>query len=609
MADRCGRCGTEVVPDHARFCHQCGVRLDVEVTEIDLGGFGLVDAEPTGDTGAEFSPLKVLAAMVAIVVIGAAAFSMLTGEAPESEDAAGADDSVADESTAESEEVEVGEDEPEPPEPDLSTGSILRWNEVAEMGNGLPIGVVDFDGATWLFVRSITDDDEPHRIQAWRSINGLEWEPRGPVMAPGIDIGAITANSTELIGVGTDADDRPMVWRSPDGFTWESEALPASDDVEFTPNLVAATDDSVVVVGGFGGLVQYQEFIDELAAHLDINRSIVDLGHWSFNGNEFTVRGAFDIELISVRADEVDDSLREIIDSLNRPGPMTPAMWTLGADGEWTVIEQSPGTWIHSLTSTGTGFVMTGFGLERPVLSTSEDGLEWEDASTGTGQVYGTTAWGERFVSIGASSSRDLVVSTGDDEERISPTGLLPGGFDWWLQQLTADDRSVVVLASGFSGFEGPQTASAVLLKDGFRLEADTSDAVVLYDEGGRPALVDPFRSPDTYRVDLEAEEVTLHDPEAGVDLITFSLQDLAKLQQSVYSTQPNERFTALYSDDGSVWNIGRIRTIERDGGTDGSAYVDRLHLTDDHIIVIAVRRSTLNNSASQVEIHAAERP
>ena len=244
----CSVCGVLSVAN-ARYCHECGTRLDIEV--VDLSGRS---PEPTAPPPAPASTEQRLAvALGAIALVALVWFALFGGssDTPEDDDQAAAPTATprATESAPPTPRAEFqegpgasipasvfssGPTGPSPPfvaEPATIAGS-LRWQQANLGPDGWPIGLVDWGEQVLLFTTlADTPSFEPfgRGMAGWVSDDGATWQPLGTVIDELQSVHQVQAAAGFLLASGSNSEGQPSVWTSADGVNWTSATLPGTE--------------------------------------------------------------------------------------------------------------------------------------------------------------------------------------------------------------------------------------------------------------------------------------------------------------------------------------------------------------------------------------------
>ena len=209
---------------------------------------------------------------------------------------------------------------------------------------------------------------------------------------------------------------------------------------------------------------------------------------------------------------------------------------------------------------------------DQIALAGRADRAGWQVAFYGTdgktrpsrlGATWPITTWEDRVVAAGGLGE----IATFDGDLQVVAAYWVQG-FESGAQisALNAGDEGLVVTESRWT-MRGPgdEPPRVVILRDGFRLEATSYDLQLSKDGDVvlRGSLEWDSRR-DRYFVDLDAEHEVTFLAEDGSPLVSFSLAELAQLEQEISGSPGREQqYRVLYTVDGSQWFGGELGLSE----------------------------------------------
>ena len=494
--------------------------------------------------------------------------------------------------------------EPQPPTPEeLSTGPVLEWTEIEPGIESLSILQSVGDGRvlarTWPFAgaQDYGGGQVYQTAQVLVTSNGTDWSE---VPVPdGVSPDQVDISGDRWLVAGPDTSSEPLsyarfgpssslVFFSDDeGTTWTELDidLPADPEVS-SPWLVERSAVTSALVSGERIVLVVQGYTTLDARGLLEDRGLLPEGKdvgWATTVGDGAVFTLFDVpgpdDLWAGDSPGDEETLEVSIEELGLTaeeqaalgGPDSSRVSVLSSDGSTVELTARYEGFGATGVATGRGFELTIFADRDPLVLTSPDGIVWSeerpswDDYSGRTVVAGGTVWrtvSEPFEGFG--------VQRGDDGQTPATVatfeGLAPAG------DLAAGPAGVTVSAFVVADSDGSAGTGAVVpegrvAKDGYELRYNEPEGgVTLWDlaadapvyEFG-PEVVASETPPDGVREidDNGSFAVVFEDPDTGVDLVTFTEDDLSPIFEASLPEgdmyEPPELWVG-WSADGARW-------------------------------------------------------
>ncbi|HJS71446.1 MAG TPA: hypothetical protein VJ858_01850, partial [Acidimicrobiia bacterium] len=457
-------------------------------------------------------------------------------------------------------------------------------------------------------------------LLAWRSSNGVDWEPLGEVIGPEHTLnGAVVADAGELLALESDETGTGFfLWRSENGADWTREHIEldrAQRSELVIPSAIGGNGDIYVVTGS------YEQPSDDVAAQR-LSEAVGDLIDredygWGIDpvGDDitFTVYGPFGFPLVTYSADELalNAAEREQIVEYYHGSPQQPIFWRSTDDGGWQEAAIEGIEWVDRISSTPTGRLMVhGNGPTGPRLFTSTDGVAWEPSS----EIYGpytVQAWGDLMVGpSGLRGPSVMVSSDGDIWEDIGPATQFPNGIDWYMDAVGSGPGGIAAHVSGFPiQYQAPRGPQPVVLVDegGAEVTFDFSGGTIEMraPDGDTHVWSLTGLDSDEVTVDLASGEMAFLDEATGEKLADFDIDELMTLESKAWGhwDEPEPFDALVFTPDGSTWSIQDFQRVAAD------SYFPLFGVSETHVIAVRVADDFDPGSTGGFEVWAAEIP
>ena len=563
-AGACGMCGAST-PFDARFCPQCGSRLDIEV--VDLTQPVSTDHTPESATSPRAS--RLLVGLGAALVLALAGLWLLSGDDQADEDeAAGEQAEDEDEPTSGLDDSEVSPVAEQSLESVLSIRpSFAEVEEVLSPGEAASIGLVSHGDAVFWFTGEHAASDVPATERQVRSPlirrsddGGSTWTEVAHDLPSEAAFGPLAAVGGQLALAGVDGSGKLTIWRSDSGATWTAEAL-ADDTAPLGQRSVPTSLQSSPA--GLIMLVTHAPDLALLEPILPTDRSHLRAVIGGLAGDRVDFVGPMGIRIEGPPLEdpgltaEMRAAIEEISDA--RLGSRSGAIWIDGEDG-----------WRSS--------VLEGVPTDLTVLP---DGSPLVIGITGTGTrewtLEGNGQWQDRFVSpdlVRVTTWRGQTIATGSGDLRIrsasgawEPYGLfnaLPRTLqDGFLVSAAGDtDILAVSLISTRGGSAVTPPGPSLLAKDGFVLTYDISRGTLTVTTPSDTRIdMAPWQPslPAGVSIDTATPALVVEDPDSDA-ATAFTFSELAQLERAATTLSSLfEEAEVLVSVDGRTWARGDV--------------------------------------------------
>lgn len=553
-----------------------------------------------------------LGAAALVVFAGLIAVGVLTSPNPQ----------VADEAT-----TTTGVNEIEPPvDPDawtvsqIARGEQFDWQSSLSVDEGFPIALLDHRGSIYLFATEAPDFSglRPGGLQAWKTTDGVAWEPLGQVIPDNHVISGVSSTGQGLVALEPGSPGTGFtVWRSPDGVDWEPEDVEvhdSSDLIVMRPVSTGGAEGLLVVSGA-----EHLHVSDLIEERLDRRYSTsieMEPYGWSTSitfDDEilFTLYGPVGLPLATVTADELELTERErtLIEEVYADADQR-SIWVKTRSG-WTVREIPDADVIQWIGSTPDGRVIaTGYGKSGLNAWATRDGSSWESLPSFPGP-YHIDSWGNRIVGPSNSRRASILVSNNSGGwDDIGPAGYLPALLDWSIGSLGAGRGGVAAIINGWGELPGeslPQAPPTLTNEDATLTLRFRSGEYTL--DTGDPGK-GPYRwsmggdTPGGMQADLEAGTLSFHDPDTGELLATFDFASINQAANEYWSNQGSRGNVQAFSftDERGAWTIQDLTPMR-------GIEIGLVEVTDSHVVLAGIRDDFNPTTAPGFEVWSGEIP
>jgi hypothetical protein len=557
--------GGEALPRAAaaasRLARHAGITAD-EVPErlpadLLVRAGGLIEPLPRGDsvkTRARWRRFGVLggaaiglAAVVAVLGIGAAALSTSPGSPNDPAPGTGPD-----------------------PAASLFTADELIWERVPMPIREGEVSAVAFGPAGFVAIGQDWAGGNGASI-ALISSDGLVWDVApGPVEGPNAWAHQLTFAGDKYIVVGSSFDeiagtDSPFVAVSDDALSWVTVDLPTEDRIQVNGQevrlhtwvqSVTATDDRVMVVANQNAEFD-PKFIIEDALGDDVR-----LDNWGTSPQGIEIYSNDGEVERRISWDEIgldQETIQLIIGG-------RPLLFTSTDMTEWESLTiegvSGPNSHIAAMASTGNAFAALVYGDFGPALWTSNDGTQWAEAESlepGT-TVNSLTTIGDRIIALGTDVEGQSTAWASSDLATWEPIEIpFRGG---WFQQVQVSAAGIAILGEEN---QAPTQPVELIVGDLTVLATQTGGFTIQDADGNEIARI------GSSSVDYTQEgSIGLRDPETDEIIVTLDQRELEQAWEVQWREFDRERsesgpsYTLLISEDGTEWT--RLSLIDQIG-------------------------------------------
>lgn len=487
----------------------------------------------------------------------------------------------------------------------LARGEPFEWQSRLRVVEGYPIALLPHDDALYLFATEVPNFSGFERggLRAWRSSDGLTWEPLGQVIDESQMIGSVSSTGQGLVALGSDSG-RPGlgIWISQDGTDWISHeiSIEGTDDLAtIYPNTAGGTDDLLVV----SGFVE----IDHLAPLRGQLGEIADYG-WGADviaGElHYILYGSLGWPLVAVSAEELglsEEDQETITEAVSSYDDITAEIWVKKGDSDFRRATIPEASWIDRIGTTPDGeMIAHGWGSLGARSWITTDGVNWEE-SPRPARHYLNDRWGDRLVAPHPNGAPSVLVSSdGEEWEEIGPGENFPGSLQWWTAAVAAGPGGIAMSIEGWDDsqqpFPTPMSSQPVRIVNG--------DGTLTIDHQSSQYTLEildrtytwSITSRDGIEVDLETPSLRFLDPESGEPLISFPLEDIVNAQRDVFTMDrqdTNRHGVFAFTSDGNDWTIESMEELS------SAEFAHLLAVTDRHVVAAAVDSAGFFNPSS----------
>lgn len=484
---------------------------------------------------------------------------------------------------------------------EIESGAPLAWELTLPLQFRRVISLVNHEG--WLYVFADATPSWAERaggLQAWRSVDGLEWKPLGTVIGRAVQIGEVTATGQGLVATSLSRTPNGLdIWISDDGVDWERQQLmqpDAAQNAYVFANAVYGDGEKLVITAAleFDIRALLERQLRETGVDVDLSRNHGWGAEETADGVRFTIYGPLGIVIHQATASELGMSAAEAQLAVSGFSQSSETLvWVSTSDGDWieSSIQGSP--WVNDMAATPDGELLAfGFGTRGPTVWRSRDGISWVES----GLVLSPRSaqlWGNRLIGPSDSSAWVMISEDGASWEHTSLHEHFPAPISWQVQELVAGDSGVAAVVEGWAQttLVGPERPdSPTITRKGVTLTMDFDRGEFEVDTGDDTHAWGMFRGslvPEGMNVDLVAGTVGFSDPGTGKPLIEVTFEDLEGAEQEYWLGKFDERsFTAFaYSPDGETWSVQDAHDIF---GEDPG--VSHVAMTPDRMVAVVER-------------------
>jgi hypothetical protein len=474
----------------------------------------------------------------------------------------------------------------------LNRGEPFEWENTLSIVEGLPVALLRHDESLYVFATDVPNFSgfDSGGLRAWKSSDGLTWEPLGHVIEQHHRIGVVSSTAQGLVALETGSGAGFTVWSSENGQGWEPEEIrleETGDLITVSPQAVGGTDRLLIVAGRLEVDIfpLLQEKLGKIARFgwgTDVVAGEV----------MFTLYGPLGMPIAAIPAEDLsmtEQDMELIADAYSAESDLLVDLWVKGAESTWQRT-QLPGLhWVQGITRTpDDDAIAHGWGNAGRSSWTSRDGLNWEKTPF-TSRHYLDERWGDMLVAPSSEGGLSIYTSpAGGEWDDIGPTEHYPSQIQWWFGAVAAGPGGVAARVNGWDEtppFESPGSEELPILSgaDG-TLTIDIYSGEYRLDQGGQvhrwPAMSGVPRGVD---IDIDTATVDFLDQESGEELASFQIEEIVQAQQDFLDAQQgpqtNGFATFAFTSDGTDWTIQSLEGI-------GSAtHATQLVVTDTHVI------------------------
>lgn len=484
----------------------------------------------------------------------------------------------------------------------LARGEPFEWKSSLSVVEGYPIELLSHDDSLYLFATEMPNfsNFESGGLRAWRSSDGITWESLGQVIDNSHLIGSVSSTGQGLVALEYGQGELgSTVWLSENGSDWESEQIrvEGADELTTVYPMTAGGVGSLLIVAG-------EIKVDPLAPLRERLGELADFG-WGADvvGEEvqFTLYGPFGSRLGVVSGDELNLTEEEaelITDAYSGEPAVTVDLWVREGDAAWQTTAMPEADWIDRIATTPDGEVIAhGWGPMGASSWTSRDGLDWEEEPR-PAHHYLNDRWGDQLVAPHPHGGLSVLVSTdGQEWEDVGPRESFPGLIQWWTGAMAAGPGGIAATIEGWDERAGTPDRAEDSQSVSITNQDGTLSIDALYGDYTLELADQTYEWPATslngLEVDLDTRSLSFLDPETGVPLTSFPLQDIIAAQSELAMFGPDESTrhgVFAFTSDGTEWTIQSL-----DDMGSGDTVTD-LAVTETHVVATAVDSGAFYN-------------
>jgi hypothetical protein len=488
----------------------------------------------------------------------------------------------------------------------LARGEPFIWESSLNVVDGFPLALLEYEGSQYLFATDVPNFSSfvSGGLRAWRSNDGLAWEPMGQVIDQSHRIVTVSSTGQGLVAMETGPGNGGFtVWQSESGEVWESNEIAldnVTDVMTVFPNAVGGTSRLLIVAG------QIEVDIFPL-----LEEKLGEMAHFGWGTDvigdqvRITLYGPFGMPLAGVSAEDLSLSEKEtqmIVDAFSSQNDQGVDLWVKDGDSEWQHTSLPDAQWVESITTTPYGDAIAhGWGAFGSDSWTTRNGFDWEETTFVT-RHYLNQRWEDALVAPSSDGRLSIYVSSeGAEWVDIGPAEHFPPPIQWWFGAVAAGPGGV---AATIDGWDERQVTEPTLSPDPPILT--TEDARLTIDFNSGEYRLEKDRevhtwstmsgAPNDVDIDLESATVNFLDPESGRPLASFAIEDIIGAQEDYIAASDPEStgYGAIaFTGDGNDW------TIQSQGDMGSGRTITQLAVTDTHIVATAVDVDSYYNPSS----------
>jgi hypothetical protein len=478
------------------------------------------------------------------------------------------------------------------------TGPVVEWQQLAEVGAGVPIAFGRSNGDYFLFGAETRAFAATHSAFGWRSSDLVSWVPLDLSGFPEAQWFNFIVDDAGLVAAVYHLDAPTSVWTSGDGETWTEHQLPVPDEAgaAFVTGAVWHQDSLIV----HGQMTQGSESVlSALPSEMSAAVEAGDLS-WSLEPGRVTLHGPMSITVYRATFAELG------IESASFDAPPSSIIW-ITADGVgWTPIEDLPAFALSMVISrSADGLVASGWTERGGVILTSADGRAWESTELLT-NVDLVAEWNGVLIARSETGPGLRSSIDGSTWTTMTPTSLFPSGGEWSLRGVAAGPMGLMATAVDWGSFEETYTEPPpiVIEKSGYLIELSRDTGVVTVSNVDGPVLsVEAWQNDvsELTRYDVASGNLVFIDPADGSDLVTVTADEWRRAtiadEARNQGVPPGGDALLIFTTDGETWSASSPDWLS------ASAFYSNGPIVVEEEMALAVSTTFLDDDTSSPQI------
>jgi hypothetical protein len=291
-----------------------------------------------------------------------------------------------------------------------------------------------------------------------------------------------------------------------------------------------------------------------------------------------------------------------IVDAFSSQSDQGVDLWVKDGDSSWQHTSLPDAQWVDSITTAPNGDAIAhGWGPFGSVSWTTRNGFDWEEIPFAT-RHYLNERWGDTLVAPSSDGRLSIYVSPGGGEwVDIGPAEHFPPAIQWWFGAVAAGPGGV---AATLDGWDERQVTEPARSPDPPTLTTQDARLTIDFNSGEYRLEKDKevhrwstmSGAPNNIDIDLESATVNFLDPESGMPLASFPIEDIIGAQEDYIAASDPESTgygVIAFTSDGTDW------TIQSQGDMGKGSTITQLAVTATHIVATAVDGDSYHNPSS----------
>lgn len=448
---------------------------------------------------------------------------------------------------------------------DLVSGPQISWIASESFVGRRVVSALIEDGEAYIFTTNGTG------LDAW--ISDGESKHLGSVDDPGFQPVGVISTGQVFVAYGDDSNERLAIWTSPDGGRWEQSEVPSPGDGTMPFVGAAGTTGEITILTVIEAADPASEAVSRAVSERYPGFDGFLIPDPAGEGEAISIQGPLRLSLPLHRPEDLG------LDPESLEAEPTHRLVALigSSDGRsWrrqviadNITDRSEMTSIGSFLTGPDGALWArgpGYGDQSATWRTS-DGVDWESVDAPLPAVV--VPWRGRFVGLDPVIGVLPRLRVSDDlqewQDLFEPP-LLQHHLGWngtFPPDLAAGPGGIAVDAR--SSTVHYESATPTLERDGYRLEASPGGTALFADN----TLLYEFHwfpEDDESRFRFEDGSIVFLDPSTGDELVSFTMDELGRLDTSWATSQravlTTDHHVLFFSPDGESWTIQDVSSL-----------------------------------------------